>query len=270
MVFNMDETMLEVSKSHRVKVVVPRDMPYPKKRAEAAVDCHITLVLCVSADGTHLDPTVILPLKTFPKDCIDMAGAYNWAGQKEGWITEHLFEQWVRLVFIPHLEKIRENKDMWDEPALLFLDGHSSRSSPQALEWLSLNNVVTVTIPGHTSHILQPMDTGINGAFKNALRKYKRFDKGATASDKRRAILSAALHALHDAFYPEIVKRSWKQSGLWPWSPGTILDDPNLVSQAEVEPKPKSSRSSLKISGRILTTDDAIAEMKEVKSRRST
>ena len=119
--------------------------------------------------------------------------------------------------------------DLWHEPALLFLDGHSSRSSLVALEWLVLNNVIAVTIPAHTSHVLQPMDTGVNGVFKSSLARYKRIPHNATRPEKRTKILEASLHALHDCTFPAVIRDAWRSSGLWPWNPNKVLNDCDAV-----------------------------------------
>jgi len=269
MIFNFDETMLEIDTKLRMKVVVPKELKYPKKVQKAGIDSHITMGLCISADGGHVKPLVILPLSTFPKDCLDIADGYFWAGQNSGWMTEEIFQQWVEIVFVPHVNDIRDQHKLWDEPALLYLDGHSSRCSEIAINYLRDNNVVAVTIPSHTSHILQPLDTGVNGEFKVQLAKVKRFPSNATAADKRRILLKAALKALHIAFYSDNVKCAFAKSGLYPWNPQRILGDPNLTSRDEPLKTCKSSRSSASMSGKILTSDDVLHQVVATKGKMS-
>eukprot|EP00301_Raphidiophrys_heterophryoidea_P019447 c4382_g1_i1.p2 GENE.c4382_g1_i1~~c4382_g1_i1.p2 ORF type:complete len:101 (+),score=13.13 c4382_g1_i1:882-1184(+) len=82
----------------------------------------------------------------------------------------------------------RDELDLWGEPGLLWLDGHSSRLSEDAVILLRDNNITCAIIPSHTSHILQPLDRGVNGAFKLALRRDKHTKENSSAPKKRREI----------------------------------------------------------------------------------
>ena len=125
----MDETMVETS-AKAVKVIVPNDFKYPAKKIPKERGMHITVVLCVCADGTHVTPTFILPLNHFPQDCSSICHRFHWAGQPEGWMTEEIYREWVIKVFIPHVNMRRQVTNFPEHPVLLWVDGHSSRCSP--------------------------------------------------------------------------------------------------------------------------------------------
>ena len=86
------------------------------------------------------------------------------------------FRGWTENVFLPHIKKARQNPD---EPVLLVVDGHSSRSQADVMESFASNNVHVLVIPAHTSHILQPLDLGGNRVFKEQLAKYCCEDESA-------------------------------------------------------------------------------------------
>jgi len=134
-------------------------------------------------------PTLILPLKHFPEDCIALAHRYHWSGQEEGWITEQIFRDWVIKVFIPHVQNRRQLRNLPEQPALLWLDGHSSRGSPEALQALIDANIITATIPAHTSHILQPLDCGVNRAMKQCMRTRRGRIKDDSTAGYRKSLL---------------------------------------------------------------------------------
>lgn len=268
LVFNMDETMLQVSANSRTKVVVPREMSNPRAKSDSGVAWHITMILCVCADGSAVKPTIILPLKHFPQELDEMADSYHWAGHDSGWITEELFSQWVEKILIPHVSNVRNQHNLWHEPALLFLDGHGSRGSPDALDLLTYNNIVAVTIPSHSSHILQPMDCGINARYKSELRKAKRHYPGKSSSEKRVAIVKASDEALHNTFYHQVIKNAWKKSGLWPWNPAQVLEDPESVCKPEVETNKKRKSRGILLSGSVVTSDEVREEIRQRKYQR--
>jgi hypothetical protein len=272
MVFNMDEVMVEANESNRARVFVPRDWKKAMRCGRLPLGMHITLILGVSADGGHLKPTAILPLKTFPKDCWSLVDTFNWAGQSEGWINRQIFEDWVEFVFIPHVNDCRDRFDLWDQPCLLWLDGHSSRESLKAIDLLQMNNIVAQIIPSHTSHVMQPLDRGVNRKFKSSLRRHfasilgKLEDKGT--SSKREAIMKATEWALHEAMFKTVITDAFETAGIVPWNPALILNDPTLVSLPNEDQldeqgrvKEKSARSKAGISSKVLTSDRVRSEV---------
>lgn len=261
LIFNMDETMLALGSESRLRVVVPKDISFPKKRSLSTNDAHITLIMCVGADGTAMKPTVVLPLKTFPANCLDIVDAYCWSGHHAGWITEETFADWVEKIFIPHISSIRDKNDLWSHPGLLFLDAHASRSSNRALNALLDNNIAVVTIPSHTSHILQPLDVGVNGTFKKHLRKLFRATSKMTQADKRAHLLKTAVQALYIAQYPGTIMHAWQSSGLVPWNPSRVTNNPQLVTLTPIEAPTKSSRSRVCIAGKLLTSAEIIESL---------
>ena len=246
----MDETMLAVL-SKKVKVYFPRDLKYPKVLDRVKSSMHITLLSCIGADGTSLPVTAILPLKHFPRDLEPIADSYAWAGQASGWIDEAIWRDWVLQIFIPHVNAKRQLLNKLDEPAFLWVDGHSSRVSPVAAEALEMNNITVATIPAHTSHILQPLDRGVFRAFKESLTTLRRkIPKKATAAEIRFGLLNAGRYAWHHATFIDTVKAAWKEAGIFPWDPRKIRDDPSKVNQTG--PAPRVPTRGPQISGRII------------------
>ena len=161
--FNVDETMLEFSPSKNLRVITPKSIEKPALVVQNALTMHITMVMAICADGTHLQPLCILPLKIFPSELESVAGSFSWAGQSAGWITSKIFCDWVVKIFLPHVEAKRQEENLTDAPALLYIDGHASRESVEAIEALQEANVTMVCLPSHTSHLLQPLDRGGGG-----------------------------------------------------------------------------------------------------------
>lgn len=263
----MDETMAEIA-SKSVKVIVPRDMKNPASRTPDARGMHITVILCIAADGTHVTPTLILPLKHFPEDCIALAHRYHWSGQEEGWITEQIFRDWVIKVFIPHVQNRRQLRNLPEQPALLWLDGHSSRGSPEALQALIDANIITATIPAHTSHILQPLDCGVNRAMKQCMRTRRGRIKDDSTAGYRKSLLEATDYGIHHALYHETVTNAWNESCLFPWDPARKLGNSNQVSEAVPQATTPSKRRLSSLSGKVLTRQELVDDLIKLKAKR--
>jgi hypothetical protein len=260
MIFNVDETMLALKPDNRIKHIVPRDFKNPSTIELDTMDSHITLLLCVSADGFALKPSIILPRKNFPFKLKKYANMFHWAGTGEGWVTAGIFAQWIEKVFVPY---VQEKRDGEDKPALLFLDGHSSHATSEAIELLLKHNIHAVTIPAHTSHVLQPLDRGVNALSKRFLRAYL---SGNIVDEQARSttFLDATVDALQGALRLGVIQGAWKHSGLWPWDPEKIPHDPSLVIPDDDTPQPpsKCARKTVDISGKLLTSDSMVAALK--------
>lgn len=197
-----------------------------------------------------------------------LAHRYHWAGQEEGWITEKIFHDWVVKVFIPHVENRRKIWKLPQKRALLWLDGHSSRGSPEALQALIDANIELATIPSHTSHILQPLDCGVNRAMKQNMRNRRGLLKDGTAAGYRKGLLEAADYGIHQAQYHATVSKAWKESCLWPWDPELKLGNSEQVSQAAAAPTVPSKRRLSSLSGKVLTRQEVVEDLTKMKAKR--
>ncbi|KAJ6237030.1 tigger transposable element-derived protein [Anaeramoeba flamelloides] len=174
LIFNMDETSLQLSKSMTYSVISP-EIKKKSYRAKLPTKRHMSAVCTISAYGNCLKTLYLLPRKSLNQNVFEKTNLnnYAYATSPRGFITKVLFYEWVRCVFIPEVEAIREfNKLPKDEWALLVLDGHNSRANLSAIHLLQQHYIDCVVIPSHSSHLLQPLDVGIFKYFK-AEHKYK-------------------------------------------------------------------------------------------------
>ena len=79
------------------------------------------------------------------------------------WMDTELFEEWFKNHFLVHAPSVR--------PLLLLLDGHSSHYSPSLLRMAADKGVVLFCLAPHTTHILQPLDSGTFSRLKNHWRR---------------------------------------------------------------------------------------------------
>lgn len=60
----------------------------------------------------------------------------------------------------------------WDE-IVLIVDCHGSRVSSFAIEYLKIFNITLITLPAHTTHILQPFDICVAKSLKSHINKFQ-------------------------------------------------------------------------------------------------
>jgi hypothetical protein len=239
---------------------------------------HITVGCCISASGGHASTLLILPQKEFPLECEELLtdDTFVWAGQENGWMVRELFEQWVPKVFIPHVRQVRErfNFDA-NRPALLFLDSHDSRRSDKALEELVAAHIVVVTLPAHSSHVLQPLDCGVHAVFKHWITKLKN-DRPVVHTDlpsRKRALVQLARQALHHALWEGTVISAFEKAGIRPFDLMNLNGNPfrnhltNFSAVAALAP-PKKRRSHVAIDKQVLTSPESIQRIREQRERK--
>jgi hypothetical protein len=71
------------------------------------------------------------------------------------------------MKFIQHFDKWTKHRVV-GEYRLLILDGHGSHTTPEFDEYCAQNKIITLCMPPHTSHLLQPLDVACFGPFKQA------------------------------------------------------------------------------------------------------
>ena len=237
MVLNMDETGLATN--HKFKVVVP-DGVFPVVAGGKTKEVHLTGIVTISATGKVFTPGVILPsLKNLPQELEKFVGDANFYQSRSGWMTRELFElyclnlahevgQW-RLGLPP----ARRNKRV-----LLIVDGHSSRKSPRAIAYLQQFGIDMLTLPGHSTHVLQPFDVSVAAVLKSYMsRSVERWNRDleagvvvapTAAGTKRLVLVSSFLDAL-DNIRRGLVRSAFAAAGLVPVNPERPMSSPLVL-----------------------------------------
>ena len=88
----------------------------------------VSAICYINAQGDWFPPRLLI--QAAPKDP-DIKAVKDWAnGQMDphytpsGWMTNHDYLDWFRSAFIPHVERIRQAKQLAGQRSLLVLDGH--------------------------------------------------------------------------------------------------------------------------------------------------
>ncbi len=263
----MDETSL-VAEARKIRVVVPKDMKLAPSRDLPHFSHHMTLVMCICADGTAMKmPTVILPLQTLPALSDIVMRSYHFAGSETGWINVPIWSSWIVTTFIPEVNEkraalLRAGKKFsfpQFDRVILYLDSHASRLDEFAHRELEKHGIVCVSIPAHSSHILQPLDNGINNHLKHAIRhlaflKFINLDEGVV--EYRNSLLFCVKAALDEAYNFLRVLSSFARCGLWPFNPDLIINDPAKVTPSMVVPVPPEKPTIVQqISGTVVRAE---------------
>jgi hypothetical protein len=124
----------------------------------------------------------------------------------------------------------------------LIIDGHESHHSTEFELHRQQNNIITLCMPPHSSHLLQPLDVGCFGPLKRAY--------GRQVEDLMRMHINHIsklefLCAFREAFFASITERNiqggFTGAGLVPFDPDRVLSKLDVKLRT---PTPPASRPS--------------------------
>ena len=216
--FNLDESGIQRYVDARdTYLVVPVDFPdqelkFPVYRAAK----RITLLHCISTDGSYIPPLIVLPRKTCDSDVFDYINpnSCRFCSQENGFLTAELFEYWLYACFFPELEKKREKFQYFGD-ALIIMDGFKGHTKAYEAnkELFEKNNVKVLFIPPHSSDQVQPLD--ILGFNLLKLSKSKTsISFMESASDQTREIVRI-MNALESISTSPIITKAWHSAGIY-------------------------------------------------------
>ncbi|EEB14449.1 conserved hypothetical protein [Pediculus humanus corporis] len=120
----------------------------------------LSIIVCCSAEGRFLPPTVIFKVKNLRPEFSDALphGSNIYINSKSAYISSEIFLTWFTEHFLPQVAPGRN---------VLILNGHCSKvSSIALLELADKNNVSLLCLPPHATHALQPLGKSFFGPFK--------------------------------------------------------------------------------------------------------
>ena len=145
---------------------------------------------------------------------------HDWviATTENGWTTNEKGLEWIQH-FDQHSKRRTSGRYR-----LLVLDGHESHHSVEFELYCKENNIITLCMPPHSSHILQPLDVGCFSPLKAAYGRQieKRIRAGTTHVGKE-DFFPAFYAAFQEAMTKTNVQGGFRGAGLVPISPERVI-----------------------------------------------
>lgn len=176
----MDETMMSSKK--KLKVIVPNQkLPFV---VSPPVFPHITALVTICASGDHLNPLIILPNKKTSRNIEKLVDECLLASTEPEWMNKDSFILYS-ICFCSQITQYRLTllTNIRNEFILLIVNGHPSRRnylanyiklSDRQIYFKLVFHVLTLMsskiLPGHTSHVLQPLDLVVPSPPKNQFK----------------------------------------------------------------------------------------------------
>jgi hypothetical protein len=177
--------------------------------------------LTIAANGACLPPYIIykstrLYTEWCPKNVIKGV-VYN--GTKSGWTDEHCFYDYLEKLFIPATKHL-------PRPLLLIFDGHYSHLSIKAVRLAIQNEIHLLSLPSHSTHLLQPLDIYTLKYVKQQWRQLLWERNKTTSRPMNKRDFVHVFSKLYDfALIPAHCSTAFGKAGIYPYDPRAIKND---------------------------------------------
>ena len=215
-------------------VVTTSDGRARKKKIQPGGREWATVIQGVNARGWAVPPFIVLKGANLLKSWF--AGNAFLSGWRpgvsdNGWTTNDLGLEWIK-----HFDLHTKDRSV-GAYRLLVLDGHESHHSVPFELYCKEHNIITLCMPAHSSHLLQPLDVGCFGPLKQAYsRQIDDLLKARLTHVAKEDFLSAFIKAFPLAMTPDNVQGGFRGAGLVPFNPDQVLQELDIILKTPTPP----------------------------------
>jgi polyhydroxyalkanoate synthesis regulator phasin len=200
----------------------------------------VTVIQAINAEGWAIQPFIVVAgqyhLASWYQES-NLPGDWAIATTQNGWTDNETGLEWIKH-FNQHTKARSEGGYR-----LLILDGHESHHSADFKVYCEENNIITLCMPPHSSHLLQPLDVGCFGPLKIAYgREIEHLIRCSITYISKPDFFLAFYTAFQAAMTESNIKGGFRGAGLVP------LDPENVLSKLDVQlrtPTPIEEEASL-------------------------
>jgi hypothetical protein len=239
-IYNFDETGFLMGMIASGMVVTGAERRGRRKSVQPGSREWVTVIQAINAEGWAIQPFIVVAgqyhLSSWYQES-NLPGDWAIATTKNGWTDNETGFEWLKH-FDQHT-KTRSN----GRYRLLILDGHESHRSTKFETYCKNNNIATLCMPPHSSHLLQPLDVGCFGPLKHAYgRQIEYLIRCSITHISKTEFFPAFYAAFQAAMTKSNIQGGFRGAGLVP------LDPENVLSKLDVQlrtPTPVEKEASL-------------------------
>jgi hypothetical protein len=220
-IYNFDETGFMMGVISTGMVVTSAERRSGVKLVQPGNREWVTVIQGVNALGRTVPPFIIVSgkyhLSTWYQNS-PLPPDWVIATSSNGWTTNERGLEWIQ-----HFDRHTKPRTT-GKYRLLVLDGHESHHSTDFEVYCKDNDIITLCMPPHSSHILQPLDVGCFGPLKRAYggQIEKRVRVGTTHISKE-DFFPAFLAAFQQTMTVQNIQGGFRGAGLVPLDPESVI-----------------------------------------------
>jgi hypothetical protein len=220
-IWNFDEIGFMMGKISSGMVITSSERRGNPKSVQPGNREWAIVIQALNAEGRAIDPFIVV------------AGEYHLQNWYEGsnlpatWVIATTENGWTNnetgLNWLKHFNQATTNRSTGPY-RLLILDGHESHQSAEFQIYCEENNIITLCMPPHSSHLLQPLDVGCFGPLKKAYgREIERLIRRSITHVSKTDFFLAFYVAFQATITEKNIKAGFRGAGLAPFNPEYII-----------------------------------------------
>jgi hypothetical protein len=221
-VHNFDETGFQMGVIGSMKVVTGAERRARPQLVQPGDREWVTVIQSVCAAGYATPPFIIYKGRVHISAWYEEASIpRNWklSVSENGWTNNALGLEWLK-----HFDAHTKTRQVGGY-RLLILDGHESHLNQDFKDYCLEHKILTLCMPPHSSHILQPLDVV---CFSPLKRKYSQrvrdLARRRVFHINKEGFLPAFKDAFFDVFTEQNCRRAFEAAGLVPINAQVVLD----------------------------------------------
>jgi hypothetical protein len=219
-VYNFDEAGFTMGKITTQLVVTGSERRGRPKSVQPGNREWVTVIAAINAAGWSIPPFLIFAGQYHLSAWYEEDIPRDWAigVSDNGWTNNELGVEWLK-----HFNAHTKTRVIGAR-RLLVLDGHKSHHSLQFQELCKENDIYTLYMPAHSSHLLQPLDVGCFSPLKRAYsREVESLIRHHINHITKLEFLPAFKTAYNRSFTSANICSAFRGAGLVPLQPDTVL-----------------------------------------------
>jgi hypothetical protein len=180
----------------------------------------VTVIQGVNSQGWVIPPFIVFAGQYHLSAWFEESLPHDWAISlsDNGWTTNKIGFEWLK-----HFDKHSKDRTI-GVYRLLILDGHESHDSFEFKQFCQKNNIITLCMPPHSSHLLQPLDVGCFAPLKKAYgSQVEELIRNHINHITKLEFLPAFKAAFENAITKENIRGGFRGAGLIPDNPEAVL-----------------------------------------------
>jgi hypothetical protein len=263
--YNFDETGFMMGIICPAMVVTRADRRGRGKAVQPGNREWATAIVCINGEGSSIPPFLVVQGKNH------LATWYTEGGLPHDWIIKPTSNGWTNnetgLEWLEHFDKHTRGRTQGPY-RMLVLDGHESHESAAFQEYCKANNIITLCLPSHSSHLTQPLDVGCFGVLKRMYgRQIDTFIKAHINHITKVEFFLAFHTAYNQSITTQNAKAGFRGAGLIPFDPQVIISKLDVKLRTPTPTGPPSADTDTWVSQTPHNPIDALSQSTLVKSR---
>jgi hypothetical protein len=220
-VYNFDETGFQMGVIGTELVVTGTDKRNHPKTIQPGNREWVTAIAAINALGWAIPPYIIFAGKTHLSawyEGDDIPEDWPIGLSDNGWTNDELGLEWLK-----HFDRYTKDRTKGTK-RLLILDGHGSHDTAGFHIFCRENNIISLCMPAHSSHLLQPLDVGCFAPLKKAYgNQISELMRNGINHITKLEFLPAFRAAFDTSVTPDNIRGGFRGAGLVPDDPEAVL-----------------------------------------------